>query len=75
LGQRSLHVIDLYVQERVRKTGIATALMRRAAEVGRSRGAKFMVWSVYTRNSMARAFYERLGARPVKDLDFLVLRI
>jgi len=75
VGQRLVHIIDLYVREAARKQGLASALMQRVAEIGRAQGAEVLFWCVYHRNAGALRFYEKLGAKPVKDLHFMVLPI
>jgi ribosomal protein S18 acetylase RimI-like enzyme len=74
-GQRLVHIIDLYVMEAFRHRGIASALMERAAEIGRARGAEAMFWSVYEPNTEALGFYEALGARRIRGLQFMSLEI
>jgi GNAT superfamily N-acetyltransferase len=74
-GERLLFVIDLYVRATARSQGIATALMDRAAQIGRSRGADLMLWAVYKPNDLALRFYENRGARYVEDLHYMSLRI
>ena len=74
-GRRVLHLIDLYVQQRWRRRGIGGALMRRAAELGRERGAQVMLWSVYKPNELAARFYEQCGARYITGLHWMVLDI
>lgn len=74
-GQRLVFVIDLYVAEGFRRQGIASALMERAAQIGKSRGAELMLWSVYKPNELALCFYEKLGARHVEGLHFMSLPI
>lgn len=74
-GQRLICIIDLYVREAFRRRGIAAALMKRAAEIGRSRGAEAMCWSVYEPNAVALRFYEALGARRVRGLYYMSLAI
>lgn len=74
-GQRLVHIIDLYVREAFRHRGIASALMERVSEVGRSRGADAMFWSVYEPNTIALRFYETLGATYVNGLRFMSLAI
>jgi GNAT superfamily N-acetyltransferase len=73
-GRRLVHLIDLYVQEASRRRGIGRALMSRVAQLGRARGAGIMFWSVYKPNTLAGAFYERLGARyTAADLLWMAL--
>jgi ribosomal protein S18 acetylase RimI-like enzyme len=73
-GRRLVHLIDLYVRAASRRRGIGRALMDRAAEVGRERGAEMMFCSVYKPNALAHAFYGRLGARcTAADLDWMAL--
>ena len=74
-AQRLLHVVDLYVEKPSRGRGVGRELMRAAAEVGRHQGASAMMWSVYSRNHQAKRFYEQLGGRPTRDLDFMYLEI
>jgi ribosomal protein S18 acetylase RimI-like enzyme len=74
-GRRVVHVIDLYVQAAWRRQGIGESLMRRAAEVGRARGAQLMLWSVYKPNALAMRFYEALGAKYIEDLHFMALNL
>jgi GNAT superfamily N-acetyltransferase len=67
-GGRVLHIIDLYVATDARRCGVGRALMAAAGEACRRTGACALVWSVYPPNTVARAFYERLGARYSEDL-------
>ena len=75
LGHRLVHVVDLYVREAFRHRGVASALMERVEDVGRSYGAEEMFWSVYEQNGAAVRFYEALGAKPVKGLRFMSMAI
>jgi len=68
---RILHIVDLYVDEPFRRQRIARALMEDVARIGREIGAQELFWSVYELNGVARAFYERLGAKYTKDLKFM----
>jgi GNAT superfamily N-acetyltransferase len=74
-GQRLLYVIDLYVAEACRRQGIGRALMDRAVQMGRARGAELLLWPVYEPNKLAVRFYEKLGARPIEGLRFMSLVI
>jgi len=72
-AMRYLFVIDLLVDEASRGQGIGRALMDRAAEICRAAGGAELLWAVYRANAPAIAFYERLGARKVTDVDFMAL--
>jgi GNAT superfamily N-acetyltransferase len=61
-GGRVLHVIDLFVTESARHLGAGTALMVEARDECRRRNGHALVWTVFPPNSLARQFYERLGA-------------
>ncbi len=68
---RYLHVIDLAVDEALRKRGIGKALMNQAASICRERGGGELFWDVYIKNELALDFYRRLGATDVTDLCFM----
>ena len=70
-GGRFLYIFDLFVKEEVRLQGVGRALMEAAADVTRKAGEREMLWSVYTPNKMAKVFYEELGARYTKELEYM----
>ena len=74
-GQRLVHVIDIYVTEQFQRHGTGEALMQQVAEIGRSRRAELLIWSVYRPNVIAKDFYEKLGAKYLNGLDFMSLSI
>ena len=65
---RNLHIVDLYVDSAVRRRGVGTALMSRAANIAREARAQELMWAVFHPNTLAIKFYERLGARRVTDV-------
>ncbi|MBI3943435.1 MAG: GNAT family N-acetyltransferase [Chloroflexi bacterium] len=71
-AMRLLHVVDLYVRQDARRSGIGRALMLAAADICRQAGGGVLFWSVFKPNKLAAEFYRRLGARYVSDLDFMV---
>ena len=73
LAMRTLYVIDLYVRPANRLSGVGRALMKRAGEICTAAGGKGLSWSVYSPNRPAFKFYERLGARYVKDMEYMYL--
>lgn len=74
-GGRTLWIIDLFVRESARGRGVGRALMNRAAEICRDAGGSQLTWSVHPRNAIARRFYEKLGARTTREVDFMHWRV
>ena len=75
LAQKVLFVIDLYVRPAARGQGLGRALMAEAERLCRAAGGGALLWGVLHQNAAAMAFYERLGARYVDDVRFMVLRL
>jgi ribosomal protein S18 acetylase RimI-like enzyme len=74
-AMRLMHVIDLYVQASQRRQGVGEALMRAAAQISRNAGGRELTWSVFSPNTLALQFYERLGAKRIKQLEFMYLPV
>lgn len=72
-GIRIEIIVDLWVNERSRGRGIGKVLMREAADLARTRGARQLLWAVFKPNQSAAAFYRSIGGRPVDDLDWMYL--
>jgi len=72
-GIRIEIVIDLWVNERSRGRGVGKALMKEAADLARTRGARQLLWAVFKPNKLAADFYRRIGGRMVDDLDWMYL--
>jgi ribosomal protein S18 acetylase RimI-like enzyme len=70
---RNMHVVDLYVDRTARNKGVGRALMAKAASIAREASAEEMIWSVYQSNTIAAAFYEKLGAQRITDVFFMKL--
>jgi GNAT superfamily N-acetyltransferase len=75
LAQRILFVIDLYIRPAARGHGVGRALMAEAERLCRIAGGGALLWGVLHQNEAAMAFYEKLGARYVDDVRFMVLRL
>jgi ribosomal protein S18 acetylase RimI-like enzyme len=71
---RTLHIADLYVDASARNHGVGKALMARAASIARDAGADEMIWSVFHRNALATAFYERIGAERITEVFFMKMK-
>ena len=74
-SRRVVYVVDLYVDEAYRGHGIGKALMKQVSEVAEREGATALCWGVYERNELALRFYESLGARYVKGIQFMSIDV
>ncbi|MBL8710199.1 MAG: GNAT family N-acetyltransferase [Rhodospirillaceae bacterium] len=72
-GIRIEIVVDLWVNERSRGRGVGKALMKEAAELARTRGARQLLWAVFKPNKLAADFYRGIGGKMVDDLDWMYL--
>jgi ribosomal protein S18 acetylase RimI-like enzyme len=68
---RVMHVIDLYVHASQRRRGVGEALMWAAAQICREAGGRELIWSVFVPNKLAFQFYEGLGAKRIRGLEFM----
>jgi GNAT superfamily N-acetyltransferase len=73
-AQPMLYVSDLYVAPGQRGGGLGRALMAAAGRLAREAGSEHLIWAVLKQNRAAAAFYERLGAKPVDDVDHMTMR-
>jgi ribosomal protein S18 acetylase RimI-like enzyme len=64
---------DLFVSPEARRRGAGSALLRAAAEYGRSHGAARLTLSTELTNTAAQAVYERLGWK--RDTVFCVYQL
>lgn len=64
---RTLHLEDLIVRENKRGTGLGNALYNKVIDFAREEGLKRVEWVVLDWNKHAIEFYERSGARILKD--------
>lgn len=67
LGARSLHLEDLFVLPEHRGKGAGLALMETLAREAVAKGCKRFVWQVLDWNEPAIVFYERLGAKVLRE--------
>lgn len=63
--RRRAHVETVVVDEKHRRRGVGTALMRALASWARRREATELVLTVWSGNAAALALYRRLGYQPV----------
>lgn len=68
-----IHLEDLIVSEKMRGTGIGTALLDEVVKYGHHMGVKRINWEVIDWNEPAIAFYEKKGANVMRDWDVVQL--
>jgi GNAT superfamily N-acetyltransferase len=62
VGQPSIWLDDLYVDQDVRSQGAGTALMARLAQIAKENNCTHLAWNADARNTRGLSFYDRLGA-------------
>ncbi|UKM66014.1 GNAT family N-acetyltransferase [Flavobacteriaceae bacterium GSB9] len=70
---RAIHLEDLIVSKSMRGSGIGTALLDEVVKYGHSKGVKRINWEVLDWNEPAIAFYEKKGAKVMRDWDVVQL--
>lgn len=68
-----LHLEDLIVSEKMRGSGLGTALLDEVVKYASSSGFKRVSWEVLDWNEPAISFYEKKGARVMRDWDVVQL--
>jgi GNAT superfamily N-acetyltransferase len=62
-GRHGIYLEDLFVEQGVRRAGVARALFAALAREARERGCARIDWAVLDWNEPAMDFYRRIGAR------------
>ncbi len=62
VGQPSIWLDDLYVDQDARNQGAGTALMARLAQIAKENNCTHLAWNADARNTRGLSFYHRLGA-------------
>jgi GNAT superfamily N-acetyltransferase len=73
LGKPGIYLEDLYVKSELRGKGIGKALLNKVIEIAKERNCGRVEWVVLDWNKSAIDFYEKLGAKGMKD--WLVYRL
>lgn len=68
-----IHLEDLIVTEKMRGSGLGSALLTEVVKYGNSLGVKRICWEVLDWNEPAITFYEKKGARVMRDWDVVQL--
>lgn len=66
-GRPCLYLEDLFVRPAFRRRGVGLALLRELAAIATRERCDRFVWQVLDWNAPAIAFYESLGARPLRE--------
>ena len=65
----AIHLEDLIVAERMRGSGLGTALLDKVIKYGHDLGVRRIQWEVLDWNDPAIEFYEKKGAKVLRDWD------
>ncbi|MBU2949927.1 GNAT family N-acetyltransferase [Tamlana agarivorans] len=68
-----IHLEDLIVSQAMRGSGLGTALLDQVIKHGHQLGVKRINWEVIDWNEPAIAFYEKKGAKVLRDWDVVHL--
>ena len=68
-----IHLEDLIVSESMRGTGLGTALLDEVVKYGHDLGVRRINWEVIDWNEKAITFYEKKGAKVLRDWDVVWL--
>lgn len=68
-----IHLEDLIVTEQMRGAGLGSSLLTEVVKYGNSLGVKRISWEVIDWNEPAIAFYEKNGAKVMRDWDVVQL--
>ena len=68
-----IHLEDLIVTEKMRGTGLGSALLTEVVQYGSALGVKRISWEVIDWNEPAIKFYENKGAKVMRDWDVVQL--
>lgn len=68
-----IHLEDLIVTEQMRGSGLGSALLTEVVKYGNNLGVKRISWEVIDWNEPAITFYEKKGARVMRDWDVVQL--
>jgi GNAT superfamily N-acetyltransferase len=75
LALPTLYLEDLFVLEEYRKRNVGRALFNTALEEAKRRGCRRMEWTVLDWNQLAIGFYEKLGAKHMKEWQLYRLEL
>ncbi|CAM3454347.1 GNAT family N-acetyltransferase [Zobellia roscoffensis] len=68
-----IHLEDLIVTEKMRGSGLGSALLKEVVKYGNDLGVRRICWEVLDWNEPAITFYEKKGANVMRDWDVVQL--
>lgn len=66
VGQPSVWLDDLYIEEKMRSKGAGTLLMERLKQIADRNNCTYLAWTADARNIRGLKFYHRLGAETIE---------
>ncbi|KLN60395.1 hypothetical protein WH96_11620 [Kiloniella spongiae] len=73
--QGTIFMTDLFVRQTWRSQGIGQIMIEELQHIGRNNDCELLMWTVWNDNSLARKFYDKLGAISLDDEIFMKLDI
>jgi len=70
MARKTLYLEDIFISEKYRREGIGKALMDELLKIARKNKCARMEWCVLDWNIKAINFYEKLGARRLKEWNY-----
>ena len=70
MARRTLYLEDIFISEKYRGEGIGKALMDKLLKIAQKNKCARMEWCVLDWNTNAINFYEKLGARLLKEWNY-----
>jgi GNAT superfamily N-acetyltransferase len=67
VGQPSIWLNDLFVDEAMRSQGAGATLMAHLVQIARSQDCTHLAWNADARNTRGLSFYQRLGAEIIEQ--------
>ena len=70
LGTPGFNMLDLFVEQKLRRKGIARSLMRAMANKCIDTNGGWITWQCHPNNTLALEYYRLIGGRQFKSVDF-----
>ena len=70
LGTPGFNMLDLFVEQKLRRKGIARSLMGAMANKCIETNGAWITWQCHPNNTLALDYYQSIGGRQFKSVDF-----